>query len=408
MKGIVLDKIEENKSKCFLTKIILDDFVNSLSESYKEYEVQREIVTNTYLDNLIDTVLNKKHIPPIVLVVDKGHYSLKDNFIEIAEFKILDGLQRTFRLQLIWKTIELFKNEAKDNPDILSFSRLQLSRKYSAQLAAINSNSKILETIIKFHNQNNKDKSFDISTCLKTYQWFEIWTELSPREEVNKMLILNAGHKPVKTQHQLELLFLNLIPIIKQAGLESFELIREKESSSTVFSKNRIKGQFHFAHLIISIISLNQGRPATANIDLVHKAQSPDFDMEEYEKYFNYDFLHELIQVLLEFDDRLELNFKDLGTKWLGREVSMVGVFSAVGRYGKDNFIDPVELLAIFKNKIVRKAENLNLIEFENFRNNLDLSKINIGTVNKNAIHDAIYDELEGNDSKIDWSNYFL
>ena len=214
MKGIILDKIHENHSTCYLTKIVLSDFVQSLCEDYQDYEVQREIVNNTYLDNLIDTVLNQRHIPPIVLVVDEGDFNIEVNDINLEQFKILDGLQRTFRLKLIWETIQFFKKEVHFSTDILSMKRLSLSRRYAERLEKINSNSKILESIINFYNSNSSTEE-NIDHCFNNYQWFEIWSNLTPQEEVNKMLILNAGHKPVKTQHQLEILFLNLIPIFK-------------------------------------------------------------------------------------------------------------------------------------------------------------------------------------------------
>ncbi|WP_221392003.1 hypothetical protein [Dyadobacter sp. NIV53] len=208
MKGTILDTIHEDSSNCYLTKFTLKDFVISLSEEYREYEIQREIVTNTYLDNLIDTVLLKRHIPPIVLVIDAESYRLNGNEIQISEFKILDGLQRTYRLKSIWETIQFFKNELEYSDEFLSFSRLQLARKFSEKLEKINSNSKVLESILKFYKLNILNKqNVNIDDCFLVSQWFEVWSNLSPEQEVNKMLVLNAGHKSVKTQHQLELLF---------------------------------------------------------------------------------------------------------------------------------------------------------------------------------------------------------
>lgn len=405
MEGIILDKIQENDSTCFLTKIVLSDYVKSLSASYQEYEVQREIVSNTYLDNLIDTVLAKKHIPPIVLVVDKEKFTLDSNNILINEFKILDGLQRTFRLKLIWETILFFKTELTKSNEILSLKRIQMSRRYSENLEIINSNSKVLESIVNFYNSS--ENKTDIDDCFNNYQWFEVWSNLTPQEEVNKMLILNAGHKPVKTQHQLEILFLNLIPIIKKSELEEFQLIREKDSNSTIFSKNRTRGQFHFSHLITAILSLNEGKPITANVNLVHKTQSSDFEIEDFTKYFNYEFLHQLISLLLKFDNALYNTFGDQGIKWLGREVSIVGIFAALGKFGIINHKTPLELLDLFEQNIIGKPQKLNLIDFEKARNNLDLSKINIGTVNKNAVYNGIYAVINDETNSINWSIYF-
>ncbi|MFZ1298621.1 MAG: hypothetical protein WAT16_11290 [Saprospiraceae bacterium] len=404
MKGKILDKIKEKDSTCYLVKIQLKEFVTSLPEGYKDYEVQREIVNNTYLDTLIDTVLEKKHIPPIVLVADADKFQEASNELQIEEFKILDGLQRTYRLKLIWDSIEFFQTEMLKSHEILELKRIQLSKKYSSTLDNINSNSKILESIISFHKTNPK---IDIKSCFDSFQWFEVWTNLTPQEEVRKMLVLNAGHKPVKTQHQLELLFLNLIPIIKKSELKEFELIREKKSNSTVFSKNRVKGQFHFSHLITSILSFHEGKPITANVNLVHKAQSSDFDIDEFDRFFNYDFLHKFIESLLKFDTALETTYNGQGTKWLGREISLVGTFAALGKYMKENELSPLKTIEKFNSEIIENPSILNLTEFENARNNLDLSKINIGTVNKNAVYNGIYALLKGTENSITWTNYF-
>ena len=408
MNGTILDKMQENGGICYLTKITLADFVTSLPLGYQDYEVQREIVTNTYLDNLIDTVLQQKHIPPIVLVIDSGKFTIQNNNILISEFKILDGLQRTYRLKLIWDSIQFFNAQILLSDDILGLKRIQLSRRYSEQLEKINSNSKILEAIIRYYNENSTpEKNVAVEDCFNNYQWFEIWSNLTPQQEVNKMLVLNAGHKPVKTQHQLELLFLNLIPIIKKSGLEAFVLIREKDSNSTVFSKNRKKGQFHFSHLITSILSLNEGKPITANVNLVHKTQSSDFDIEQFESYFNYVFLHKFIEILLKLDDSLENQFGELGTKWMGREVSLVGMFAAIGKFGNKDSLSPLTMLEKLDEIIASNPASLNLTEYEQVRNSLDLSKINIGTVNKNAIYNGIYALLLNNEQIIIWSNHF-
>jgi hypothetical protein len=409
MKGIILDKrIEEDSlSTCYLSKINLADYVKSLPKGYKEYEVQREIVKNTYLDNLVETVLNRRHIPPIVLIVEKENFTKTENDLNIDKFKILDGLQRTFRLKLIWDTIELFKSELSQSKEILELKRIQLSRKFSTRLEEINSNSKVLESIIKYYNIETRDSKYDISDCFNVNQWFEIWTGLTPEQEVSKMLILNAGHKPVKTKHQLELLFRSLIPVVKSVGLDDFELIREKDMSSIVYSKNRIVGQFHFSHIITSILSLNEGKPLTSNVALVHKTQSQDFDFDKFDKYFSFEFLHKFIESLLELDRNVESQYGELGIKWIGREISLVGIFAALGKYSNEHHIHPTQSIDLLEEKITNNPEVLQLEDFEYLRNRLDLSKINIGSVNKKAVYEGVYAILSGNAQSISWSLYF-
>ncbi len=409
MKGTILDKrIEDDSaSTCYLTKINLADYVKSLPKGYKEYEVQREIVKNTYLDNLVETVLFKRHIPPIVLIVENESFTENSEELNIEKFKILDGLQRTFRLKLIWDTLELFKSELSASNEILTLKRIQLSRKYSSRLEEINSNSKVLEAITKFYNLEERKSDYNISDCFNVNQWFEIWTGLTPEQEVSKMLILNAGHKPVKTKHQLELLFRSLIPVVKSVGLDDFELIREKDMSSIVYSKNRKVGQFHFSHIITSILSLNEGKPLTSNVALVHKTQSQDFDFDKFDKYFSFEFLHKFIESLLDLDRQVESNYGDLGIKWIGREISLVGIFAALGKYSNKNHIHPTQSIELLKNKIIDNPKVLQLEEFESLRNRLDLSKINIGSVNKKAVYEGVYAILSDEAQSISWSLYF-
>jgi hypothetical protein len=406
MKVLILDQLTEITSTCYLSKISLREYIVSLPENYQSYEVQREIVKNTYLDNLIETVLEKKHIPPIVLVVDSDNYSTQNANIEIETFKILDGLQRTFRLKAIWETLCFFVKEAKQKPEMLSFTRLELSKQYSQSLSAFDSNANILFKITTHYNTNNLENADAILECFDKYQWFEIWTELSAEDEVRKMLILNAGHKPVKTKHQLELLFRNLIPVVKKVDLNDFQLVREKEINSTSYSKNRMYGQFHFSHLITSVLSLDAGKPVTSNTSLVLKAQNSDFDFDSFEKYFNYQFLHMFIDKLLKLDKEVSKVYHE-GVKWIGRETSLVGLFAALGKYSSEEKLSPFEALEVLQKKIIDNTKCLDLVEFEKVRNSLDLSKINIGTVNKNAVYNGVYHILIGDESTIRWTSYF-
>lgn len=405
MKFKILDKRNEEKKNCFLTKASLFDYITNLPENYQDYEIQREIVSNIYLDNLIETILSKNHIPPIVLVIEPGEYEEHEESLNVKNFKILDGLQRTFRLKSIWDTILLFNKELSENDIFLNYSKFKLSRTFSDKLLRINSSSNTLYRVLDFSKSN---PALDLTDLYKeNYQWFEIWTDLLPNEEVQKMLVLNAGHKPVKTHHQLELLFRNLLPIIKKVKPINFELIREKELSSTTFSKRRELGQFHFSHLISSILSYKEGKTITTNVDLIQKTQSEDFEMDEYNTYFTYEFFEKFILTLIELDTKVADIYKDLGLKWMGREVSLVGIFAATGNYCHERSLTPIIGLKLIHDKIINQVDKLNLDEYEKIRNNVDLSKINIGAVNKKAIFNAITDLLNNRIEKLNWLSYF-
>ena len=407
MNGLVLDTFKENSSECYLVKLRLSEYIEALPNNYKNYEVQREIVKNIYLDKLINTILEKQHIPPIVLVVEKNDFSVKGTTITIKHFKILDGLQRTYRLKIIYDTIKLFEQEYKLSKNILKFTRLQVSKTFKIKLEKIESNSAIFFKIIDYFNQKKLNPNDAVNSLFSTIQWFEVWANLTPDGEVDKMLVLNAGHKPVKTKHQLELLFRNILPIIEQQFKNQFTLIREKEVSSTKFSRERKIGQFQFATLITTILSLNQGKPLTSNVDLIQKTQNDYFDDEIFDVYMNFSFLSEFVKILLSIDKTLYKQYKDIGLKWMGRETSLVGMFAAVGKLKEEKSLTAIESIKILESKIIDNPKILALQDFENARNSLDLAKVNIGNVNKRAVYNGLYDILVQKSNKINWSFYF-
>ena len=119
MKATILDSRDDGKGKCYLCKIKLEDYVKGLPSTYQDYDIQREIVSNVYLDRLVDTVLFRRHIPPIVLVVDNKKFHQRGKRVEIESPKILDGLQRTFRLQAIRNSIDFCLSKLDRNENYL-------------------------------------------------------------------------------------------------------------------------------------------------------------------------------------------------------------------------------------------------------------------------------------------------
>jgi len=279
MKAPILDSRKDGNGKCYLCKIMLEDYITSLPDTYQDYEIQREIVTNVYLDQLVETVLARRHIPPIVLVVEKGRFRETKATLEIDTFKILDGLQRTFRLKAIRSTID-YALQLDKNEDFISWTKYKLSKSFSNELRKINSTTEVLRAILVFKAGNNQAALLE--TFKNNPQWFEVWTGLSEDEEVKKMLVLNAGHKPVKTRHQLELLFLNLLPLLRVGEGAEFQLVRERDISATQFSKAREIGSFHFAHIVASLLSLHEGKPISPSTSLIQAIQSSDSGIEEY------------------------------------------------------------------------------------------------------------------------------
>jgi hypothetical protein len=405
MKARILDQRDDQDSRCYLCKLSLEDYIQGLDDTYQDYDIQREIVTNVYLDTLVDTVLERRHIPPIVLVVDGKEFNVKGNELEIRRFKILDGLQRTFRLEAIRKTLSFCSEQLDANEDYLAWNKFKFSRAFSSALREFDSNTNVLRAVVAVFRETGKEGL--LQTFTKNGQWFEIWTGLSPDEEVRKMLTLNAGHKPVKTRHQLELLFLNLLPILREGEGKGFTLVREKETSATRFSKNREAGQFHFAHIITSLLSLYEARPVATSTGLIQGIQSSDVGIDRYAEFTSPDFLKAFVGFLVRLDTQISEQYGEVGILWMGREVSLAGLFGGVGAIAENAAQTRPAVMRRFIEITKGHPKILNLEQFEDVRNNLDLSQVNIGNANRSAVFSAVKEVLTAPSGKIDWRKHF-
>jgi hypothetical protein len=219
---------------------------------------------------------------------------------------------------------------------------------------------------------------------------------------------LNAGHKPVKTRHQLELLFLNLLPVLREGEGKDFTLVREKEISATQFSKGRETGTFHFAHVITALLSFYEGKPISPSTSLIQGIQSADSGVDSYMELADPTVLKAVVAFLVRLDRELTEQYGENGNLWMGREVSLAGLFGAIGAVADETERSRLDVMGTFYEICRRNPKILNLRQFEEVRNNLDLSKVNIGNVNRSAVFSAIKEILGPNPPGIiEWRKHF-
>jgi hypothetical protein len=315
-------------------------------------------------------------------------------------------LQRTFRLQAIKDTISYCLEKIDRKEDLLAWNKFRFSRRFSADLREFNSTTDVLRSVLRGRGELGD------AGLLKTFeengQWFEIWTGLDAEDEVRKMLTLNAGHKPVKTRHQLELLFLNLLPILREGEGTGFQLVREKEVSSTQFSKTRDCGSFHFAHIISSLLSFYAAKPITPTTGLIQGIQRSDTGLEEYAELISAEFLQHFVAFLVRLDKLLSKHYGETGILWMGREVTLAGLFGGLGAIAENSSETREKIMRRFGDLIQANPDLLNLGQFEEVRNSLDLSKVNIGNVNRAAVFSAVKSLLTASlPTPIDWRQHF-
>ena len=404
----VLDSKKLQESSWFLGKITLWDYLSSVSKEKFDFDVQRGIVKNKYLDNILQSIQRQEPIPPITIT--SHTFELKESNIVINDnsFNILDGLQRTYRLWL-YKQIsiiahetsreDLFGHSVYSISDILS--RLKESDYYIPGVLSVSFIKNLLD---------NKS-TVNVSTIQELYKGFDIylyiWCGLEEKDIIKKMLILNAGQRKVSIGHQYELMFLK---IYKDYNLfDKVKLVREKdECYGKTKNGDRKVGNFIFSTTIIGIQSLIAGKPMRLSSDNLELDSEDDYiSEEEVNQYFNQPFINLYLESLYKFDDKL-CKYDKQYLKWFVKD-TISGIMGAVGYYLRastgifkmDSFSGTIVKLL----KELEKKDYFQLNKFYLEYNNLSSTRINIGDKVRDAIFRYTLSVLQGNIIK--WAEAF-
>jgi len=395
---------ENNIAICYNCEGTLEDYVKSIPDRYKDYDVQRGIVANVYLDRLTQTILEGKFIPPIVLISIQNETPTTE--INISEYKILDGLQRTYRIKSIYNALMFYIKKREENIDFSGLSKFKLSRTYKQELEENDTTATILLTIIKWVEDTNASLDILKNIFSSFNQWFEVWTNLEKKEQINKMLVLNAGHKPMDIKHQLELLFLNIMP---NNYLDTF--VRAKDINSSFFYNKKENGQLHLSHFISALLSFDNAKPITVDAKYIQSLQNNlDSELDKIRFYFEDENLTALIDFTKALDDLYFNEYNNLGIQWLGRETILVGLFSAFGKYYQHhkNEKSLQECLNDIQNKV---SENISIFDIEKFNEakttSIDITKVNIGNIFKYTTFNTMCKLLLQDETNIDWDLTF-
>ncbi len=403
-------KLNDEKN-WLLAELNLKDYVESLTEENFNFSIQRKIVKNKYLDTILKTIESDEPLPSITLAY---HGKLNDVNIssimslEINKLDILDGLQRTYRLWAFWK---IYNNIKENDYTSLKEAILSIKETYPDFFQNGIVDSKFFKT-----NFPDGKVQVDFSKKYEEYNvYFTIWTNLSESELVKKMLILNAGHKAVSTQHQFEILFLSLWRNLKE-NLNGIKIIREKDEKFTLVKRgDRSTGQYLFSTIITSLMSLILAKPQRISGDIIYKydlIEDKDTNtLKFYEIIFNSTFIVQLLNKVKLIDDAIEINYDKNGVSWFGKDTTLNGVFAGVGRYLKlDKFEEAPDnlegqILNAFDKVKDTLIDDLKLEEFNKNYDNLSGRSVNIGNLIRSVIMSYTIKRLEGEDAS--WSKIF-
>lgn len=374
---ILREKELQNGKKWYLAVCNLLEYIESLKDEFFNYDIQRRIVKNSYLDKLWTTISSGYPLPSITLTAN-----VKEDIdnSSVDEFEILDGLQRSFRLWAIKYLDDLLKRmNTQDVSFLIEEMRKDENGKRLLDSKVINRS--ILRKLLT-------DDKINIENLMNCYAQqdivLNIWSGLNDEEIINKMLMLNAGQRSVSSTHQFELMFLHYFKKLEVP--KGVQIIRERDDEYfSVKKKERKCGQLLMSSIIIAIQSLIERKPV--RIQMVNALRINDSVVEESSaSFFTKDNLETFINLLLELDKNF---YDDQIGSWIMKDTTLSGLFAAIGAvYNQEWTYNVPSMLDFIHNKImVLNDENINYNEFQGAYNNLSSVTVNIG----NAVRKAVY-----------------
>lgn len=273
----------------------INDYLKLVGDKFFEFSIQRrrekfsayaqmknDIIGGTLLPTITLAVPIEK-VPSVVRAFDEAENDgVRDALLAAAPLNILDGLQRTY----------------------------------------------ILRDLVDSGHYFPDDQTVHL----------EIRAEPDLRHLIYRIIVLNAGQKPMSMRHQIEILSLSLKEVLEKQ-IPGLELVPEvdggRRTKARKFALDRVSSAYH-AFIIKS--------PEIEKQNLVAQRLSEDSVLHQEVSQFGEQFV-DFIEVFKQYcliDDAVEpyLPTEEGGqsaTNWLGNENTINAFFAAVADFGSDD-----------------------------------------------------------------------
>lgn len=388
--------LDQKPGYWILAKSNLWDYLSAIDREKFMFDIQRNIVANSYLDSLYMTVSEDNPIPPITIAT-KNTTQLEQNAIIVDDFSIVDGLQRTYRLWLYKRIVELSRKCNGDWKETVN--QLNDLPEYNRGFYTIN---RIKEIIVNADEVEKRFRAYDI--------YFYIWVNLSQSQLIKLMLTLNVGAKRVSRTHQYELIFLS---VYKQGTSLSKEikLVRSKEAGfSKIKNGERNVGELAFSSVMVGFQSLLEGKPLridTSDFNLENIEDDSLIEANAVENMFLKENLKQYLSCLFKLDSVLSESGRNVEyLKWVVKDTTIAGIMGAIGAKMRSEGNIP----EYWYDRLINKLTDIGndpyfLHEFDDCYKFLPSTRINIGKVVRNAIYYYTLGILD--ETKLGWSEAF-
>ena len=385
-------KILDNKPGWILGKVSLLEYIKSLTEENFRYEIQRGIVSNPFLDTILDAVVENKPLAPVSLV--SKDFEDGDKTLSINQFNILDGLQRTFRFWIYYQLAKLAKEKNSNDYRLVTKEFKTICDDYSLAVSPRQVRGLFKhDNAINVWNLNELYSNFDL--------YLYIWTDLSVDQEIKQMLILNAGQKQMSLNHQFELIYMRLFEenIFDEGKIK---ILRSKDGKIT----NRNIGEYSMSTVIIGVQSLVNMKPMRLSRDMLYKDDfQNDMLLSSMDGVFTIGFVRKFLDMFNILDKKISVNQEY--SNWFAKDTTISGMMAGIGQHIQALNHDSSYVLATLSQSAesIVGAEAFRLDEYNKVYSELSGAKVNIGKVLRRAVMIYTQNVLDG--TAMSWKEAF-
>ena len=385
-------KILDNKPGWILGKVSLLEYIKSLTEENFRYEIQRGIVSNPFLDTILDAVVENKPLAPVSLV--SKDFEDGDKTLCINQFNILDGLQRTFRFWIYYQLAKLAKEKNSNDYRLVTKEFKTICDDYSLAVSPRQVRGLFKhDNAINVWNLNELYSNFDL--------YLYIWTDLSVDQEIKQMLILNAGQKQMSLNHQFELIYMRLFEE-NTFDEGKIKILRSKDGKIT----NRNIGEYSMSTVIIGVQSLVNMKPMRLSRDMLFKDDfQNDMLLSSMDGVFTIGFVRKFLDMFYILDKKISVNQEY--SNWFAKDTTISGMMAGIGQHIQALNHDSSYVLANLSQSVesIEGAEAFRLDEYNKVYSELSGAKVNIGKVLRRAVMIYTQNVLDG--TAMSWKEAF-
>lgn len=230
----------------------------------------------------------------------------------------------------------------------------------------------------------------------------EIWVNIAFFPLAYRMLLLNAGQRPMSMKHQIDILSSGLADDLQD--LAGIEIIRLKDH------KRRVRpGQFHLATLAQAFQAWMQRSPNVDRTNLVVETMVVDEALESLgidltnDDGNQRDGFRQFVDWMLKLDRALGEN----QNRFFGNDTVVLGFAAAIGFAHKNEALQGRLTLAMEKMIADANADGedpLGVATFDSIRRSIDTKRSNVGEATRGFVFRAVREYImqEGGSSMID------